>query len=423
MILSSRPTDRRQLIEEAAGITKYKARRRSAELKLEAAQQNLTRLDDIVFEVEKQRGALKRQAAKARRYTRLRDEMRRWEKVLFARRYRALADAIETARGRLADAREQRDRRRGPAGRSRNRRSRASASSWPRPMPWPTAAREDAHARELDINRRAAADRARSRSRPRCSRRAPTSSMQERQQLEARREPERLALEGRRQAVIEAEQPARRRHRRGAGRAPRTTPAPSRPSKRSSRTWSGPARTSMPCSTRSPPSTPPSQSAGAQRERAVQSEQRFEHGVARAGGRARQGPRRAADVGRAAAPRAGRPRCRPRRAGRARVGAGQRARSSTNGAPATCASREHELAGTDGPPALARGARRAPRRLRRRRAHGAGQRQRPGRPDGRARRLPRGRAAATSAPSRRAWAICSSTSWSSASSTCPPACG
>jgi chromosome segregation protein len=79
MILSSRPTDRRQLIEEAAGITKYKARRRAAELKLEAAQQNLTRIDDIVFEVEKQRGSLQRQAAKARRYTRLRDEMRRWE--------------------------------------------------------------------------------------------------------------------------------------------------------------------------------------------------------------------------------------------------------------------------------------------------------------------------------------------------------
>ena len=68
LILSSRPADRRQLIEEAAGITKYKARRRAAELKLDAAQQNLTRVDDIVFEVEKQRGTLKRQAAKARRY-------------------------------------------------------------------------------------------------------------------------------------------------------------------------------------------------------------------------------------------------------------------------------------------------------------------------------------------------------------------
>ena len=91
LILSSRPTDRRMLIEEAAGVTKYKARRRSAELKLEAAQLNLTRIDDIVFEVEKQRGTLKRQAAKARRYRKLRDEVRRWEKVLFARKYRQLA--------------------------------------------------------------------------------------------------------------------------------------------------------------------------------------------------------------------------------------------------------------------------------------------------------------------------------------------
>src|SRR5688572_2934440 len=95
MILSSRPTDRRQLIEEAAGITKYRSRRRAAELKLEAAQQNLTRIDDIVFEVERQRGTLKRQAAKARRYKRLRDELRRWEKVLFAGRYRELAGSIQ----------------------------------------------------------------------------------------------------------------------------------------------------------------------------------------------------------------------------------------------------------------------------------------------------------------------------------------
>ncbi len=102
MILSSRPTDRRQLIEEAAGVTKYQARRRTAELKLDAAQQNLTRIDDIVFEVEKQRGTLKRQAAKARRYQRLRDELRRWEKVLFARRQRVLAQAISSAEARIA---------------------------------------------------------------------------------------------------------------------------------------------------------------------------------------------------------------------------------------------------------------------------------------------------------------------------------
>src|SRR6266511_2130092 len=105
MILSSRPTDRRQLIEEAAGITKYKSRRRAAELKLEAAEQNLTRIDDIVLEVEKQRGTLKRQAGKAKRHQKLRDELRRWEKLLFARKFRRLAETIESARGRLARAR------------------------------------------------------------------------------------------------------------------------------------------------------------------------------------------------------------------------------------------------------------------------------------------------------------------------------
>ena len=98
MILSSRPTDRRQLIEEAAGITKYKARRRAAELKLEAAQQNLTRLEDIIFELEKQFGSLKRQSAKARRYKRLRDELRHWEKLLFAGRYQEVGEDRIAAR-------------------------------------------------------------------------------------------------------------------------------------------------------------------------------------------------------------------------------------------------------------------------------------------------------------------------------------
>lgn len=103
-ILSARPNDRRQLIEEAAGVTKYKTRRHASELKLEAAKQNLDRVDDIVHEVDKQRNALKRQAAKARRYRRLREELRRWEKVLFARRHRALALTVATANANLADA-------------------------------------------------------------------------------------------------------------------------------------------------------------------------------------------------------------------------------------------------------------------------------------------------------------------------------
>jgi chromosome segregation protein len=153
MILSSRPADRRQLIEEAAGITKYRARRRAAELKLEAAQQNLTRIDDIVFEVEKQRGALKRQAAKARRYKRLREELRRWEKVLLVRRYRELTQTIDAAQARLADARA---REAAASARvaeveseqARLRLEQAEADARA------TRVREDAHAHELDINRR-----------------------------------------------------------------------------------------------------------------------------------------------------------------------------------------------------------------------------------------------------------------------------
>ncbi len=133
LILSSRPTDRRMLIEEAAGITKYKARRRSAELKLEAAQQNLTRIDDIVFEVDKQRGSLKRQAAKARRHQRLRDELRRWEKVLFARRFRDLSQAIESARPDWPTRASARRPPRRASPRSK-RTSAACVSRWPRPI-------------------------------------------------------------------------------------------------------------------------------------------------------------------------------------------------------------------------------------------------------------------------------------------------
>ena len=142
MILSSRPADRRQLIEEAAGITKYRSRRRAAELKLEAAQQNLVRIDDIVFEVEKQRGALKRQAAKARRYGRLREEYRRWEKVLFARRYRDLAGSIESARGQTDGRAGARGSGAGASGGGRSASWRDCASSRPRPT-----ARVDADSR------------------------------------------------------------------------------------------------------------------------------------------------------------------------------------------------------------------------------------------------------------------------------------
>ena len=203
MILSSRPADRRQLIEEAAGITKYRSRRRAAELKLEAAQQNLVRVDDIVFEVEKQRGALKRQAAKARRYGRLREEYRRWEKVLFARRYRDLAVSIESARGKLTLARERETAALAhlaevEAHLSRLRIEQAEAEARSAQI------REDAHARELDINRRQQQQEFNRQQIETLDGRG-TEIAAEIQELELRREPARVALESRREAAVEIE--------------------------------------------------------------------------------------------------------------------------------------------------------------------------------------------------------------------------
>src|SRR2546425_6042383 len=74
-ILSSKPYDRRAVIEEAAGITKYKTRKRLAEAKLESAKQNLTRVFDILEEVTRQLYSLKRQASKAKRHGELKEEM------------------------------------------------------------------------------------------------------------------------------------------------------------------------------------------------------------------------------------------------------------------------------------------------------------------------------------------------------------
>ena len=74
-ILSSKPQDRRSVIEEAAGITKFKTRKRLAEAKLEGAKQNLARVYDILEEVNRQVNSLKRQASKAKRYTELKVEL------------------------------------------------------------------------------------------------------------------------------------------------------------------------------------------------------------------------------------------------------------------------------------------------------------------------------------------------------------
>ena len=86
-ILSSRPTDRRAIIEEAAGITKFKTKKRLAEARLEDAKINLARVNDIFEEVTRQMNSLKRQASKAERYARLRDEMRAKLRLVVASKF------------------------------------------------------------------------------------------------------------------------------------------------------------------------------------------------------------------------------------------------------------------------------------------------------------------------------------------------
>jgi chromosome segregation protein len=95
-LLSAKPHDRRSIIEEAAGITRFKTKKRLAELRLEAAKQNLARVNDIFDEVTRQMNTLKRQAAKAERYSALRDELRTRLRVVLASRMSQL-DAEQTA--------------------------------------------------------------------------------------------------------------------------------------------------------------------------------------------------------------------------------------------------------------------------------------------------------------------------------------
>jgi chromosome segregation protein len=97
-ILSSKPQDRRSVIEEAAGITKFKTKKRLAEAKLESAKQNLARVYDILEEVTRQVNSLKRQASKAKRYVELKAELEGRLRVVLSGRYRLLErDAAKTA--------------------------------------------------------------------------------------------------------------------------------------------------------------------------------------------------------------------------------------------------------------------------------------------------------------------------------------
>ncbi|HYX29487.1 MAG TPA: chromosome segregation protein SMC [Pyrinomonadaceae bacterium] len=109
-ILSAKPMDRRTIIEEAAGITKFRVRQRAAEARLESARTNLSRVSDIISEIERQVNSLRRQAAKARRYRILREELRELLRHVYVAEDRSLAVLLEESQSHLQKATEEEQR-------------------------------------------------------------------------------------------------------------------------------------------------------------------------------------------------------------------------------------------------------------------------------------------------------------------------
>jgi chromosome segregation protein len=101
VIVTAKPQDRRHLIEEAAGITKFKAKKQAAERRMEQTQQNLLRVSDIIEEIQKTLASLKRQAQKAERYKRYREEIRDLELWVASHRYLELHASHGVLRGQL----------------------------------------------------------------------------------------------------------------------------------------------------------------------------------------------------------------------------------------------------------------------------------------------------------------------------------
>src|SRR5919197_1250096 len=96
-LIDAKPAERRLLLEEAAGTAGLHARRHETELKLDAAEENLSRLDDVVATIAAQFEALKKQARQAQRYRRVAEQIRRTEALLFHARSRAAETEAERA--------------------------------------------------------------------------------------------------------------------------------------------------------------------------------------------------------------------------------------------------------------------------------------------------------------------------------------
>jgi chromosome segregation protein len=109
-VLSAKPMERRTMLEEAAGISKFRVRQRAAEARLESARSNLSRVSDIIAEIDRQVNSLRRQASKARRYRVLREELRELLRHVYVAEEQSLTSLLTVTNEQLnAVAAEERD--------------------------------------------------------------------------------------------------------------------------------------------------------------------------------------------------------------------------------------------------------------------------------------------------------------------------
>ncbi|HWA01087.1 MAG TPA: chromosome segregation protein SMC [Caulobacterales bacterium] len=102
-LIAAKPENRRRILEDAAGVAGLHARRHEADLKLRAAEANLTRLDEILAEIDAQAQSLKKQARQAERYRGLAQTLRETEALLLHRRWTEARAALEDANARLRE--------------------------------------------------------------------------------------------------------------------------------------------------------------------------------------------------------------------------------------------------------------------------------------------------------------------------------
>tara|TARA_B100000749_G_scaffold280887_2_gene280013 strand:+ start:74602 stop:78213 length:3612 start_codon:yes stop_codon:yes gene_type:complete len=103
-IITAKPIDRRSLIEEAAGITKFKVRKRESVRKLKSTEQNLVRLQDIIGEQKRQLGSLERQAQRAERYRKIKNELQEKDMIVSSKKYLEYTDELTAAENSYKEA-------------------------------------------------------------------------------------------------------------------------------------------------------------------------------------------------------------------------------------------------------------------------------------------------------------------------------